>query len=128
MSNDRGRVVPLPAGPDHGFGELGRAASALLTELNREDAQAEIAIVYNVLPDAPGPAGYAVLELEDEMFSLAPSLADTFELLVHLANDAHYWQPTQVCRSARGRSVRRMRHTGRSRAVIVRTAQEAETL
>lgn len=103
MDEDRGRVVGLPTGPDQGYGQLGRAADALLTALEREPARPEIALVYNTLADPPEPAGYAVLELEDEMWSLAPSLADTFSLLVQLAGHAQRWEPTRVCRSPRHR-------------------------
>lgn len=103
MDHDRGRVVGLPTGPDHGNGQLGRAADALLTALDREGARPEIALVYNTLADPPEPASYAVLALEDEMWSLAPSLADTFHLLVQLAGHAQRWEPTQVCRSRRHR-------------------------
>lgn len=103
MSVYHGRVVALSVGADHGLGRLGRVADALLAELDRKDAQPEIAMVYNILAEAPGQASYAVLGLEDEMWSLAPSLTDTFELLVHLANHAQRWDPTQVCRSSQHR-------------------------
>nr|MDT0663940.1 hypothetical protein [Micromonospora sp. DSM 115978] len=103
MSDDRGSVIPLPGGSDHGSGVLGRVADAFLTATCRGDSQPEIAMIYNILADAPGHAGYAILRLDDEMWSLAPSLADTFELLVHLATNAQRWDPTEVCRSARHR-------------------------
>ncbi|MBL7498142.1 hypothetical protein I6A84_01690 [Frankia sp. CNm7] len=103
MTDDRGPVIPLPSGPDHGSGPLGRVADAFLTAQQGTDAHPEIVMIYNILADAPGQAGYAVLRLEDKMWSLAPSVADTFDLLVHLATNAELWEPTEVCRSARHR-------------------------
>lgn len=103
MGEDHGRIIGPPTGPDHGCGQLGRVAGALLAALNREEAQPEIAMVYNILADPPGPASYAVMELEEEMWSLAPSLADTFALLIDLASHARRWNPTEACRSRRHR-------------------------
>lgn len=103
MDDEYGSAVGLSSGPDHGYGQLGRVADTLLTALDRAEPQPQIAMVYNILAEPPGPASYAVLALEDEMWSLAPSQADTFALLVHLAGNAQRWDPTQVCRSPRHR-------------------------
>jgi hypothetical protein len=103
VADDRGMLVPLEGGPDHGSGALHRVADALLRASHGDESQPEITVVYNILTDPPGQAGYATLRLDEQMWSLAPSMADTFELLVHLAANAQRWEPTDVFRSVRHR-------------------------
>jgi hypothetical protein len=78
-------IVELSTGADHGAGWLGRAADSLLTSIGDPKETPEIAMVYNILPDPPGPASYALMVLDPLMWQLAPSLTDVFELLADLA-------------------------------------------
>jgi hypothetical protein len=57
----------------------------LLTSIGDPKGTPEIAMVYNILPDPPGPASYALMVLDSLMWQLAPSLTDVFDLLTDLA-------------------------------------------
>jgi hypothetical protein len=82
------RVIELSMGPDHGAGWLGRAADSLLTSIGDPQGTPEIAMVYNILPDPPGPASYALMVLDSLMWQLAPSLTDVFDPTI-TANASH---------------------------------------
>ena len=85
MSGAEVSIVELSMGADHGAGWLGRAADSLLTSIGDPKETPEIAMVYNSLPDPPGPASYALMVLDPLMWQLAPSLTDVFDLLTDLA-------------------------------------------
>lgn len=86
MSRADVTIIELSMGPDHGAGWLGRAADSLLTSIGDPKGTPEIAMVYNILPDPPGPASYALMVLDPLMWQLAPSLTDVFDLLTDLAS------------------------------------------
>jgi len=85
MSRANVVIVELSTGPDHGAEWLGRAADTLLTSIGDPKETPQIAMVYNILPDPPGPASYALMVLDPLMWQLAPSLTDVFDLLTDLA-------------------------------------------
>src|SRR5215813_13510822 len=85
MSRADVTIIELSMGPDHGAGWLGRAADSLLTSIGDTKGTPEIAMVYNILADPPGPASYALMVLDPLMWQLAPSLTDVFDLLTDLA-------------------------------------------